>query len=1014
MPNTSEMVELNYENENARVILYCTIGLQSGKTNFNGYAVEKDQKLTLICTWRSKEDAGKSFKRQLNIKPFVEAKTDQYVEDDDASFHIQLRPTGFIEDDENIYQVDDKERRPISVSIEMDSDAKIFDEELSIVHHNMSRHEPGVWSWKRFHRKTSNSLDDKPIVCSQFQYQGLETFRRPETFIRIVSDTIDEKLIRAAVTDNPILLAVIKAFEVRLSEATVINIDEIIKRQFEAVLFKPNSFKEIVYNIDIETPSRERQKYVTIVSEQTSGIINTETVPLTYIVKEDSSSFEDGLQVVNKSEDSLDDNEIYIMVSEIGFTENKVLLKILNPFKYFKKNLKECLPTHASNFISVLSWVLQNYWISGEREDGLCNDNRTASFCWRRTSTPMNKHMWNERNARSDGIDLGAIWRSDLKNDIAMDTENQSRGENEFWTEDFGIVELRNSAFTSEEVKTLPTSIKEETFPVVVDHESLRAESVSLEDAVSTNLNNDHVVYDEREQEIDERFDVKVSPESNFEEDLILVNDLEPSLIESLDDKNDSKIPTIKIKEELGGTYSILSETDQENKLVIENEKNTSIIEGSNSLKQSFNIDESANSIQQSKEKEAINIREENLIINENPAENNDKDDNAMIQDNIDDKTSPKSPLALEIKKEKKNKRKFWKRNHKPSNIEDKSSREDSKRRSKKRNLLIKCLIGGGTNSSIDLSRQEVKVNEEKKQSVIELIDKIRSEENILKPQSKKSNISMNSSKTSIKSKRSQALLSNRQRSMGSINLLSQKEREEKEQEDKKKDEEEEKKKVSKSNKKKFFNFKPRKIITKHPKKSDLKKRASVRLSEGSRTVRKARECNETEEALFTMISQGSQTAQKNPHSEICEKISPFSVNEPQSLREDIVNEIERRIIQEATLHKYLALWRNEEETNKRMDLLSEMLKRMEEIESEMMRTSLPPAQAKKTDLTMTVFENSPLQDLYKEFINDRSKLKAKYDMITNNVQKQAVLESVDEIIKSYTLFKKALEAKIV
>lgn len=50
---------------------------------------------------------------------------------------------------------------------------------------------------------------------------------------------------------------------------------------------------------------------------------------------------------------------------------------------------------------------------------------------------------------------------------------------------------------------------------------------------------------------------------------------------------------------------------------------------------------------------------------------------------------------------------------------------------------------------------------------------------------------------------------------------------------------------------------------------------------------------------------------------------------------------------------------------------------------------------------------------IYNEFLNDKSSLKIKYDLINNDTQKQAVIESVEEIIKSYTLFKQAVETKI-
>lgn len=50
---------------------------------------------------------------------------------------------------------------------------------------------------------------------------------------------------------------------------------------------------------------------------------------------------------------------------------------------------------------------------------------------------------------------------------------------------------------------------------------------------------------------------------------------------------------------------------------------------------------------------------------------------------------------------------------------------------------------------------------------------------------------------------------------------------------------------------------------------------------------------------------------------------------------------------------------------------------------------------------------------IYNEFLNDRSNLKTKYDSVNNDVQKQAIIDSIDEIIKSYVLFKQAVEKKV-
>lgn len=126
-------------------------------------------------------------------------------------------------------------------------------------------------------------------------------------------------------------MSAIKAFKQNFRESTIINIDDISTRKFAVVLFKPNLAKKIVYRVDIETPSKEQQKHVTIVTEQSGGIINCENISLNDgIFNEDNYSFNEFLEVV----DSVNDNQLYIIVSESNLAEKKILFKLRNLFEY--------------------------------------------------------------------------------------------------------------------------------------------------------------------------------------------------------------------------------------------------------------------------------------------------------------------------------------------------------------------------------------------------------------------------------------------------------------------------------------------------------------------------------------------------------------------------------------------------------------------------------------------------------------------------------------------------------
>lgn len=522
---------------------------------------------------------------------------------------------------------------------------------------------------------------------------------------------------------------------------------------------------------------------------------------------------------------------------------------------------------HLSHFVAGLAWMES---CCRSKEEEFTVDLFHRSERWKRTSTPFNRYFWGDASKECNELDLKSIPGFDVRDELVVDSNNNFEFENEFWTEDFDFLEIRDSGFKSFGSKLSKDApgcnqvFRGERESIIITSTPCEFESKN---------NSECEVNSSVTENEDADFDINISAvksdNESWKDDLKgVLNETANSELSASMIKSNISTKKAKARNDIS-QEKLLDKTVSKTSGQKNNKEVTSkIYSNENLICKTIDNEEDL-----SKEIETKNDKsKENLEIKSIGEELNIS--NSKLKESI---SKPKRPSSW------RRKFKCYTKNYK-----------DSKTATKKRNIFISCLIGEETTSPIDLSRNDIKVNESKKQSVIEFIDEFRSKENNLKLQESKSS-SKKESKTSIKSKRSQGHLSNRQRSMGNMDLRSQKEKElEKGLREKQGEVHKGSKKTLKN---KFLKLKRRKLITNN--KKDRNKTSILLLSEGSQTRLKDVQRKEVYEPK---ISQGSQADSGNFQKH---NIS----NEIDYLREDIVNEIERRIIQEATLHKYLTLW---------------------------------------------------------------------------------------------------------